>query len=236
MSCTLNILNLVAYIANIGLVMGVPSLFNLPDNAELSAKYQTLVTPAGWAFAIWGIIFTFQAVWAVVQILAPSFRSNPLVQGIGYNYILVCAVQVAWTFSFALEQMVLAMIWMLLILYFLFRIYQEQGKVMLEYCDDDVDSFSKNFWLLRFPFNLHLGWIVAATLVNFNVVLVYYQTAATVQFGFAIVTMLVALTVGGGVLFLQKVASRPNVTIQLVLVWALVSHYVYYVDTMQRDF
>ena len=227
MSCTLNIMNLVAYIANIGLVMGVPSLFNLPDNGELSAKYQTLVTPAGWAFAIWGIIFTFQAVWAVVQVLVPSFRSNPLVQGIGYNYIFVCAVQVAWTFSFALERMVLALIWMLLILYFLFRIYQEQTKVMLEYNDDD--SFSKNFWLLRFPFNLHLGWIVAATLVNFNVLLVFYQTTATVQFGFAIVTLLIALTVGGGVLLLQKAASRPTVTIPLVLVWALVSHHVYYI-------
>ena len=53
----LNVLNFAAYVLNIGLVNGVPFLFKLPDNGEISQKYQTIVTPAGWAFAIWGLIF-----------------------------------------------------------------------------------------------------------------------------------------------------------------------------------
>lgn len=215
---SLNILNVVAYIANIGLVMGVPALFHLPDNAELSAKYQTIVTPGGFAFAIWGLIFTMQLIWSVLQLL-PTFRANPLVlEGVSYNYILVCAVQVGWTFSFALEQMVMSMIWMLAILFFLVRIYQEQSKVLMEH---DQESFNSNFWLLRFPFNLHLGWIVAATLVNFNVVLVAHNAATSVQFTSAIVTLATALLVGGVMLYTQKDKQRPDVTIPLVLVWAL---------------
>lgn len=215
----LNILNAVAYVANIGLVMGVPSLFNLPDNAELSNKYQTIVTPAGWAFAIWGVIFTFQAIWATLQLMLPAFRSNPLVlEGVQYHYILVCAVQVAWTFSFALEQMVMSMVWMTSILYFLFRIFQAQNTVMEEF---GHESFNANFWLLRFPFTLHLGWIVAATLVNFNVVLVAHSASSPIQFTFAILSLATALVVGGIALYKQKEQSTPDVTIPLVLCWAL---------------
>ena len=51
---SLNVLNVVAYVGNIVMMVLPQALFHLPDNAELSAKYQTIVTPAGWAFSIWG--------------------------------------------------------------------------------------------------------------------------------------------------------------------------------------
>ena len=53
----LNYLNIVAYIVNVVFTygIGVGGFFNLPTNDELSEKYQTLVTPVGWAFAIWGL-------------------------------------------------------------------------------------------------------------------------------------------------------------------------------------
>ena len=31
------------------------------DNATISARYPTPLTPAGWAFSIWGVIFLLQA-------------------------------------------------------------------------------------------------------------------------------------------------------------------------------
>ena len=53
----LNYLNLVAYLVNILITygIGVAGIFNFPTNGELSIKYQTLVTPVGWAFSIWGV-------------------------------------------------------------------------------------------------------------------------------------------------------------------------------------
>jgi len=205
---------------------GLPSLFHLPDNAELSAKYQTIVTPAGFAFAIWGVIFTMQAIWATIQLLLPSFRENPLVrEGVGYNYILVCAFQIGWTFSFSLEHITMSLIWMVAILYFLVRIYQEQNKVLEEF---GPEAFNSNFWLLRFPFTLHLGWIIAATLVNINVVLVSHGVVAPIQFASAILSLATALVVGLIALYMQKCVFEeeegeraPDVTIPLVLVWAL---------------
>lgn len=220
---TLNILNLLAYIANVGLVNGVPSLMNLPDNAEVSSKYQTLVTPAGWAFAIWGLIFLVQAIWSIVQIAVPSARSNPLVvRGVGYHYLVVCAVQVAWTFAFGLEQIAMSMVWMLAILYYLFRIYVSQEAVLQE-DESEIEgvSYSTNYWLYRFPFGLHLGWIVAATLVNANLVLVAYDVSTSTRFGSAIATVIIALSVAALTLYKEYKKEHPNVVIPFVLVWAL---------------
>jgi benzodiazapine receptor len=222
---TLSALNLIAYIANIGLVNGVPKLFNLPDNAELSAKYQTIVTPAGFAFAIWGLIFLMQLIWSIVQFVLPAIRTNPLVvKGVGYNYIWVCAFQVAWTFSFALEQISLSLFCMLGILLFLIRIYSTQQKVLEEYANVE-SSFTKNYWLLRFPFGLHLGWITAATLVNANVVLVAHNDVFTArpQFYAAMLSLAFTLVVTAGTLFQQAEKEKPDVVIPLVLTWALVS-------------
>lgn len=41
----------------------------------VSAAYPTLFTPAGWAFAIWGLIFIMEGVFAIYQLL-PSVRST----------------------------------------------------------------------------------------------------------------------------------------------------------------
>jgi hypothetical protein len=49
--------NVLAYVMNVLITygIGVGGLFDRPTNGELSEKYQTLVTPIGWAFAIWGL-------------------------------------------------------------------------------------------------------------------------------------------------------------------------------------
>ena len=76
---TLNYLNLIGYIINVLVTFASASVFSFPDNAELSEKYQTIITPSGGTFAIWGIIFISQGIFAVIQMLS-GYRSNPLVQ------------------------------------------------------------------------------------------------------------------------------------------------------------
>ena len=52
-----NYSNIVAYLLNVVVTygIGVGGILDLPTNDELSAKYQTLVTPIGWTFSIWGV-------------------------------------------------------------------------------------------------------------------------------------------------------------------------------------
>jgi hypothetical protein len=43
------------------------------DNATISARFPTLLTPAGWAFSIWGIIFLLQGLGVVYQFLPHGY-------------------------------------------------------------------------------------------------------------------------------------------------------------------
>ena len=213
----LNYMNVIAYIANVAVTYGIGSLglFGMNTNTVLSAKYQTLVTPIGLAFAIWGIIFIMQLIFAIVQLL-PSFRASPLVaKGIGYTYVYVCISQIAWTLSFSFEIIWLSFLFMLAILYFLLTIVNDEYKVSLE-----EKTTIRDYWLLKFPFASHSGWILAATMVNLSVVLVAYGVDTTAQYYVAIATLVFLVSVS---FFCLGFPTRPEYCIPLVLAWASVS-------------
>jgi hypothetical protein len=187
-------------------------LFGLPDNAVLSEKYQTLVTPIGWAFSIWGPIFISQAIFTVIQML-PDYRANPLVtEGVGYWYAAVCLAQVFWTLSFSLEVNWLAFIMMSTILAFLVKLNHDSYKL--------TPATNGEFWLFKFPFQLHLGWIIAASFVNLSVLLVAYGSDDNqkAQISVAICSFGCIWVVALYCLFVLK---KPLITISGVASWAL---------------
>jgi tryptophan-rich sensory protein len=102
-------INVVSYLVNVAVTygVGVGGFLDLPSNSELSEKYQTIVTPIGWAFAIWGIIFVSQGIWALLQLLVYAGRLPELyietIRTVQCYYVLVVATQVAWTLLFANE-------------------------------------------------------------------------------------------------------------------------------------
>jgi benzodiazapine receptor len=205
-----NIANLGAYLLNVLVTYGVGVSGKFPTNAELSAKYQTLVTPAGYAFSIWGIIFTAQLIWAVAQML-PKYRSKELVvHGVGYYYVAVCLAQIIWTFTFTAEQITLSLFAMLSILAALLKIITTTSKMTAE--------TTGQYWLFKFPFEIHAGWIMAASLVNANVVLVAWNISATTQVTAAWFSL--TLLAVASVYFTFGSSQYYVVVVPVVLAWA----------------
>lgn len=200
-----NVLNVLAFAGNAFATYGVGvfGMFGLKTTAQVSATYQTLVTPASWTFFIWAFIFAFQAAWAVAQLLQ-DFRVMPLVTAVGWNYVVVCVCQIAWTITFCIEIIWGAMIAMVGILLFLFRICSAQSSIEAE---------SYLYWALKFPMTLHYGWIIAATVLNLNVLLVSLDIADTYQYYVAL----------GSISSLMLVACAiSDLVVLLVLAWATV--------------
>lgn len=186
---TLNYVNVAAYLSNFLVVFG-STRAGLPDNATLSDKYQTLITPAPYAFAIWGIIFTAELIWTIAQCF-PNYRSSELViKGVGYNFALACFAQCAWTIAFGLEKMLLSLICMICILVPLVDILVKTSVT------SSKKSKTVDYWRLKFPFHIHAAWILCATLVNFNVVAVAYEAPSPVQTTVGWVSLVVLFVVG----------------------------------------
>jgi benzodiazapine receptor len=215
-----NYANIVGYIFNAVFVFGVGNLgwFGLPDNSELSEKYQTIITPKGTAFAIWSVIYTFQAIFAIMQ-LFPAYRAKPMVQsGVGYWYLSACIAQIAWTFSFATEVLALSLVCMYIILISLMGLLISQYYVEFDLSTSTCSMKGLiEFWFLRFPFGLHAGWIAAASALNTNVVFVGASASASTQLTVGIISLAVLHALSVWCLFGFKC---PNYAIPLVLSWA----------------
>lgn len=79
------------------------------------------------------------------------------------------------------------------------------------------------FWVLRFPFALHGGWITAASVVNTNVIVVASTASPATQLAIGIVSLAYLHAISVWVLFVIR--RNPNYTIAGVLAWGV--GYVY---------
>ena len=197
--------------------IGVSGRSGGETNEYLSLKYQTLITPAGWAFSIWGVIFLAQAGYVVAQAL-PEYETHTLVmEGVRNDYIGTCVAQIIWTISFSHEYIGLSFIAMVAICYFLINILKSQ------YALGSEENTWKHYGLLRFPFELHAGWIIAALFVNFSVWLVSLNAFSIILVTVAALTLVGIFAVAAGSLWY---ILKPNFIIPFVMAWATVSFLV----------
>lgn len=201
--------NLVALVA----VIVINALANtLPLNnlttGEISDRYPSLFTPAGYVFSIWGLIYLLLAVFVVYQAL-PQGRGNPRLERLGYLFVLSCAFNIGWLFSWHYLQIPLSMLLMLGLLITLILCYErlEVGKGVVS----RAESLA-----VRLPFSVYLGWITVATVANVSITLIDLGvTGGWLAPFWAAVAIFAATLVG-----LSVLRRRGDVPYVLVLVWA----------------
>ena len=205
----LPVFNIVAYV----LVVVVNALANtLPLNGlttgAISDSFPSLFTPAGYVFAIWGLIYLLLGVFVVYQAL-PAQRNNPRLKRLGYLFIVSCAFNIAWLFAWHFLQIPLSMLVMLGLLGTLIAIYERLGVGKRQ--DSRIEAFT-----LRLPFSIYLGWITVATVANVSVLLLSFGVRGgwTAPF-WAFAAVFAATAIG-----LTVLRRRGDVAYTLVLVWA----------------
>eukprot|EP00585_Thalassiosira_rotula_P009008 CAMPEP_0196146974 /NCGR_PEP_ID=MMETSP0910-20130528/24282_1 /TAXON_ID=49265 /ORGANISM="Thalassiosira rotula, Strain GSO102" /LENGTH=310 /DNA_ID=CAMNT_0041409279 /DNA_START=84 /DNA_END=1016 /DNA_ORIENTATION=- len=192
------------------------------DNASISQKYQTIITPHGIAFSIWALIFLGEAACVVAVIFSERCRTHPLmVEGVTYWFVAVCLAQTAWSPAFAYESMLLSAVFMTCILLALIMIVTRQYNVVTKVLEMESTTNtlipSSYYWLLQFPFELHLGWIIAAFALNVNILVIAWEGNATIQKIVAVASLIGLAAVSYACLW---VFERPQYTVSFVAAWA----------------
>ena len=182
---------------------------------ERSDSVRTLVTPAGWAFSIWGPLFFGSAVYAIWQAL-PGQINNSLLDRIGWWSVGALAAQGVWaTYTqFANLTIVSAIIivFSLICLLAILRIL----------VDREIPFGAGERWIVALVFSSLAAWLTAATIVNVSATLTYYGIGG--GSGFPHLTAAVVLI--GGVIAATAVArSKGNPWFALVFCWALLAIY-----------
>jgi hypothetical protein len=145
------------WLAAIGILGGV--LTNV-----ISDKNPTNITPAGYAFSIWALIYTGLIAFSIFQFLpknAERFRPMRTL------YLVSCILNSAWLYLWSQELLWICFVVISLLLATLFVINTKLIKT----------ETNSEYWLVKFPFGIYFGWVTAATLVNLMIALVSQKVA-----------------------------------------------------------
>jgi hypothetical protein len=180
-----------------------------------SDEVHTLITPAGWAFSIWGPLYTGSILFAIYQAL-PRQRNNVLVAQLRWpaaGAFLGNALWAAYTQMAGLSVISAAIIvFTLLCLLVAYRRISDWGP-----------SFSTGErWLAVLPLSALAAWLTAATIVNITAALRFH--GLVLDTGAPLVTALVVL-VGGVIAAAALLRGRGNPPYGLVFLWALAAIY-----------
>jgi len=82
---------------------------------EISDKYNTLFTPSGFTFSIWGIIYILVFMFVIVFVTStPTSLSNP--QLLGTLFIISCLLNASWLLSWHYDKILLSTVIMVVFL------------------------------------------------------------------------------------------------------------------------
>ncbi len=127
---------------------------------NISQKYSTLVTPAGYAFSIWGIIYLLLIAFVAYQwyCLLKQKRDEEIVQT-GSLLILSNVFNALWCIVWVQEWIGISV---LMILGLLFSLMYLTVRLRLEIWDAPLFTITFVWW----PICIYLGWVTLATAVN----------------------------------------------------------------------
>jgi benzodiazapine receptor len=204
--------NIVAYVVTlvVNSLAGSSTLLNGRTTAAVSDAYLTLVTPAGYVFSIWGVIYLLLGAFVVFQVL-PNQKDQPYQKQIGALFILSSLFNIVWLFLWQYDYITLSVIVMFAFLATLIAIYVRLG------IGKTKASLKENL-LVRLPFSVYLGWITIATIANVSAALV---SVSWDGFGLSPQTWAILVLAVAAVITLAVIVTRKDVAYSLVVIWAL---------------
>lgn len=174
------------------------------DTGAISDAYPNLFAPAGYAFSIWGLIYTLLAIYVVYQLV----RGNKLTDQINRIFIINALFNAGWLIAWHYDVIWLSVIIMLGLLITLIKIAD-----LLK-----VQKLTKaEHWLVRLPFSIYFGWITVATIANVTILLV---SLGWNGFGLSEVFWTVAILLVGTLIGTWRTILDRNIPYALVLIWA----------------
>lgn len=212
----LKVVNLVAFVAMLA-INGISSagLLSPFGVGEISRKYPTKITPAGGAFAIWGIIYSVQALFVLYQFWWPKQDEALLLHGIGFWYTSACLFNGLWIVTFV--QGDTAAMWCSTLL-----IASLLGSICKIYVNAACWTAARRpggvlqAIALDVHFSMYAGWVTVATIVNVTVALTTVVDASSATASTCSVVMLVVALLLNAFI----VVTRQDCVWGWILAWA----------------
>lgn len=177
------------------------------------------ITPANYAFAIWGLIYIGLIAYGIYQ-LRPTQRQDPTLQRVSILLIIACVAQIVWVYLFTMRFFWLSVVAMLVILLSLIGAYLKLGV-------GKVRTLRDRQWLAHIPLSIYLGWISVATVVNIASALYISNWDG---WGVNAVNWTAIMLVVATVIAAIVAIKRADVAFTCVFIWAYIAIAIRQVD------
>lgn len=185
-----------------------------PDNGTMSDRYPTLLVAAGYAFAIWGLIFLLDIAYAAWQATGERKRDDTL-SHVAPWAAAGFALTAIWMPLFSM-----GLFWLCLLVIFGAMACLVRCALILSHDRTPQEGQWMWAWL---PLSLHAGWLSLAAFLNLAQVIVAYELASTTQ---QLPWSLVLFGLAALMLLMLNLRMRGNIDYVIAALWALVAVYV----------
>lgn len=204
----------VAYVLFIAVnVSSQAGFFNMPTNAEISDKYTTPITPVGWTFSIWGVIFALQAGGVLYACFGPGgdFGTAMALGRVSVWWILAWTTSCTWQFIFIAQTragMIAASVALVAT-----AAFSHRASIIAK-------SSSRNTIVqtifVALPSSIYAGWTTIASAIGILVVAVAFDASDAVKVGlsFGVLSLVMLITL------LQLFGTKDEL-FALPIIWGL---------------
>ncbi|XP_067687418.1 uncharacterized protein [Haliotis asinina] len=211
----------------------------LNSTGDISDAFYVEITPAGWTFSIWGLIYTWQGAWIIYSLVRICRRTaegplylNPILLTPAFFgvYILNLFLNISWLLLFDRQLIELSFSFLFAIaftlyicLYISYKTLNDNMEVLAKLNLKIEDTLMRVF--VHNGLGIYAAWTTTATFLNMGFVIAYranppidQSTASSISLGFITAALLLFVITD---LFLFDKYSRYTITPYCVVIWAL---------------
>lgn len=156
--------NLVSFAALIAAYPAAAALpFGVRQPGELSNGFHALLTPAGYTFSVWLLIYGLLTGWVLYPLLQPT-RQPFSVTPMPVRFLLSCLLSIVWV-TLGDRHPLFSMTALLLLVIVTASMYRSTRQILR--------PAAAEVWFVRLPFSLYFGWISVTALASLDALLVH---------------------------------------------------------------
>lgn len=180
---------------------------------QVSQLYQSMFTPATYAFAVWGVIGVAFFIYAIYQLL-PAQSNEVLYDRLAKPLVLANLASMAWIVSFRMNIIYLSVAFIFITLIAALMMYTRVRHTVLR---DDCSNW------VSVPFSLLAGWLSVAAVGNVAILLISLGWQGTT---FNQTVWTIAMIVGCGMLGIWACFRCRDYIFPSVVSWACIAIFV----------
>jgi len=212
-------------IAALFLMIALNALANiLPINEmhtdEISRKFETMFTPAGYTSYIWSFIYAGLILYFIYirkNLKTEPNIANVLVSRTGIIFLLSCIANMAWIIAWHYQQFIITSIFIIMLLLAMIDL-----NIRLHKISNNIKTGSDFSWMVKAPFGLYLGWMVIAVVADLSIHLQQYgfDTALPAPTWTSLMIIFVAI------IALWILARIDSISGAIAIIWGIIGIYV----------